>query len=155
MKMKTTSANKYGERTMCVTLSQIFPPIGFSAVAASACSLNSVGKKRTHCAAISNIAADMRQKMPVLNRSTRNVGTSGPRIAPNEPPTAMKPTRRLPCSAANRSVMKAQKSVVAKRLKTLTQTKNEGKPKGAELVRLNINDFGEKVFHTKSLSCRA
>src|SRR5205814_7841738 len=88
MKMKRTSANKYGERAMCVTLSQIFPPIGFSAVAASACSLNSVGKKRTHCAAISNIAADMRQKMPVLNRSTRNVGTSGPRIAPNEPPTA-------------------------------------------------------------------
>src|ERR1700737_5519446 len=67
----------------------------------------------------------MRQKTPVLNRSTRNVGTSGPRIAPNEPPTAMKPKRRFPCSAVNRSVMNAQKRVVAKRLKTLTQTKNE------------------------------
>src|SRR5205085_3411069 len=125
MKMKTTSANKYGERAMCVTLYQIFPPIGFSAGAASACSLHSVGKKRTHCAAISDIAADMRQKTPVLNRSTKNVGTSGPRIAPNEPPTAMKPKRRLPCSAVKRSVMNAQKSVVAKRLKTLTQTKKE------------------------------
>src|SRR5207247_9960236 len=83
------------------------------------------GTQRRQCSDISNIAADRRQKMPVLNRSTRNVRTSGPTIALNEPPTAMKPKRRLPCSAVNRSVMKAQKSVVAKRLKTLTQPKNE------------------------------
>ena len=42
MKMKRTSANKYGERAMCVTLSQIFPPIGFSA----ACGLRMLAKFR-------------------------------------------------------------------------------------------------------------
>ena len=58
--------------------SQMLPPSGFSA---ARCFLaivrsESLGKKRTHCAAISNIAAEMRRKTPVLRRLTSRVGTS-------------------------------------------------------------------------------
>src|SRR4029077_15834609 len=35
------------------------------------------------------------------------------------------------------------------------EVENEGKPKRAELVRLNIHDFGEDALHQKALSSRA
>ncbi len=49
---------------------------------------------------------------------------AGPASAPAEPPAAMKPKRRLPCSLVQRSAMKDQNTETANRLKTLIQTKN-------------------------------
>src|SRR4029450_10692090 len=54
----------------------------------------------------------------------------GPRIPPNEPPTAMNPKSRLPCAFVNISVMNPQKTAVAKRLNTLTHTKKHPSPHG-------------------------
>src|SRR5437870_3317538 len=52
----------------------------------------------------------------------------GPKIPPKEPPTAINPKSRLPCSVVNRSVMNPQKTAVEKRLNTLTTTKKKTKP---------------------------
>ena len=49
---------------------------------------------------------------------------TGPSSAPAVPPAPMKPNRRLPCSAVNRSAMNDQNTATANRLNTLTQTKN-------------------------------
>ena len=48
---------------------------------------------------------------------------TGPSSAPAVPPAPMKPKRRLPCSLVKMSAMKDQNTAIAKRLKTLTQTK--------------------------------
>src|ERR1043166_6388189 len=117
---------------MWVTPSQNLPPIGFSAVSSrdfESPLRNSAGKKRTLCAAISSIAAQINSNTPVLTRCTSNAVIIGPRIPPSEPPTAIKPKRRFPCSFVNRSVMKPQNTAVANRLKTLTQTKKQKKTK--------------------------
>jgi hypothetical protein len=44
-------------------------------------------------------------------------------MAPSEPPTAITPKSRLLCSSEKRSAIKPQNTIVAKRLKTLYQTK--------------------------------
>ena len=49
---------------------------------------------------------------------------TGPNSAPAVPPAPMKPNKRLPCSAVNRSAMNDQNTATANRLNTLTQTKN-------------------------------
>src|ERR1051325_10684975 len=48
---------------------------------------------------------------------------TGPSSAPAVPPAPMKPNRRLPCSASNRSAMNDQNTAMANRLNTLTHTK--------------------------------
>ena len=49
---------------------------------------------------------------------------SGPNRPPAVPPAPMKPNKRLPCSAVNRSAMNDQNTATANSEKTLTQTKN-------------------------------
>jgi hypothetical protein len=49
--------------------------------------------------------------------------SQGPAIAPNVPPTAITPKSRLLCSSEKRSTIRAQKTIVAKKLNTLNQTK--------------------------------
>ena len=47
---------------------------------------------------------------------------TGPSSAPAVPPAPMKPNKRLPWSAVNRSAMNDQNTATANRLKTATQT---------------------------------
>src|SRR5205814_7502498 len=84
----------------------------------------SAGKKRTDCAATSNITPDTKSKLAAPIGLTSQAVILPPIIAPNEPPMLIKPKRRLPCSLLKRSVMNAQNTVTTKRLATLSQTKN-------------------------------
>ena len=66
----------------------------------------------------------------MINRLTGPSGTAsatvttGPSKAPADPPAAMKPNNRLPCSLCHRSAMNDQNTDTANRLNTLIQTKN-------------------------------
>ena len=130
---------------MWVAPSQNLPPIGCSApgctvgddvvvpgkLAASPTGRKSLGNRRTHCAASSNMTAVMRRKSPVLSFPASELVTKPPTIPPSDPPTAINPKSRLPWSGVKTSAMNDQNIVVAKRLKTLTQMKNMG----ARIVR--------------------
>ena len=67
-------------------------------------------------AAISRLTGPSRTESPMV--------MIGPRSEPAVPPAPMKPKRRLACSLLKRSAMNDQNTATAKRLKTLTQTKN-------------------------------
>src|SRR5436305_14989401 len=81
-------------------------------------------------------------------------------MPPNEPPTAINPKSRLPCSVVNRSVMNPQKTAVAKRLKTLTQTKKHPSTHGCfpggmycistkKIIRLRMKTLYESDKHLR------
>ena len=55
---------------------------------------------------------------------TSHTVSAGPVSAPADPPAAMKPKSRFPCSEEKRSAMNAQNTDTANRLNTLTHTKN-------------------------------
>src|SRR5882724_2377410 len=92
---------------MWVAPSQNLPPIGCSLC--SSCVRKSVGNRRTHCAAISSMTAVMRRNRPVLSFPASELVTRPPTIPPIEPPTAINPKSRLPCSGVKTSAMNDQK----------------------------------------------
>ncbi len=72
------------------------------------------------------MAAVISKKTAALSFPASELVTKPPTIPPKEPPTAMNPKSRLPCSGLNMSAINDQNIVVAKRLKTLTQIKKIG-----------------------------
>jgi hypothetical protein len=73
-------------------------------------------------AASSSRAATIRRFTGPIAPTSHTV-RAGPASAPADPPAAMNPKRRFPCSLLKRSAMKDQKTDTAKRLNTLIQTK--------------------------------
>jgi hypothetical protein len=86
--------------------------------------LSGWSRATTHAATTASIrkatATRMRLAVPIL--STYVHASQGPNMAPKVPPTATTPKSRFDCSSENRSTMRAQKTVVLNRLKTLNQT---------------------------------
>ncbi len=104
-------------------IGQLLLPLRFARVDLRPLGMEFGWKNLTHQGAISSIAAVTKIKFAAPSFCTSEAVRIGPAIAPNEPPTAIKAKSRLACSLLKTSVMKAQKSVTTKRLKTLTQTK--------------------------------
>jgi hypothetical protein len=64
---------------------------------------------------------EISRRVAVPSGSASRAASSGPRIAPRVPPTAITPNSRLLWASVKRSAIKAQNTIVTKRLKTLYQ----------------------------------